>query len=259
MSIARKHKTYNFLFDGMDKYMFSQENMLQLKCEILANPRKEVQKLTPQKNLRKATKDNETLFFPRQDDMLFWCFYIIKHGFHEYEMCKLSSFKTEKEFKIGSVELLRNKKDKLKIAKLKLANIESELVNDKRITLSGLFALCIAHEVSVFFVSGSTYCDFDFDFAASNDSPNDAIVYDQQSKRVGVKNLHGVGGFKDTIKKTHFHITNPDKPINAISGYSLSDLQEICKKMSIPLLRSDGKRETKINLYQAILSKIDCK
>ena len=56
------------------------------------------------------------------------------------------------------------------------------------------------------------------------------------------------------IRDTHFHISNPCKPINAMSGYTLPQLHEICKKLSISILRSDGKKETKKSLYESIVN-----
>lgn len=253
-----KNKTYDILFGGMNEYMFYAEKVSKLKCYIES---KTIVPKLQDKNVYPMTKSIDTSFFPRQEDTLFWCFYIIKEGVHKYEMCKSSSFKTEKEFKIDSVELLRENKDKLKCAsvtgaKIKLANIESELVNDRKISFSSLLALSIIYEVSIFLISGFT-C-YDFNYAKTEGSPRGVIIYDKKTKKASVKNIDGVGEFINKIKKTHFNVSNPEKPINAMSSYSLTDLQEICRNISIPIMRINGKKETKKTLYELILLKIDC-
>ena len=83
-------------------------------------------------------------------------------------------------------------------------------------------------------------------------------MYDKKTKKACIKNIDGVGDFINKIKKTHFNVINPEKPINAMSSYSLAHLQEICRKISIPIMRINGKKETKKTLYEAILLKIDC-
>ena len=53
-------------------------------------------------------------FIPFQRDKLFWCFYIILHGYEEYEMNHSNSFSLEKQIKIETVEKLKSIKEKLK-------------------------------------------------------------------------------------------------------------------------------------------------
>ena len=50
--------------------------------------------------------------------------------------------------------------DQLKAFKLKRNAVENELVNEQRIGLDGLRALCIAYGVSIVYVVGRTYYDF---------------------------------------------------------------------------------------------------
>tara|TARA_B110000261_G_scaffold119309_1_gene133080 strand:- start:1321 stop:2004 length:684 start_codon:yes stop_codon:yes gene_type:complete len=214
-------------------------------------------------NEKPLSKQESTTYVPRQKDTLFWCFFIVMHGFDEYELCKCSSFKKEKDFKIASVELIRKNADKLKAMKLKISVIENELVNEQKITLVGLRALSLVYGVSIFYVSGNTYCDFDYVGLAAEGTSDDTscgiLVHDKATSKTSVKYKDSPASDSDYtngVMKTHFCIANPDKPMNAISGYTLSDLQEICKKLRIPTLRQDGKKETKKTLYEAILNAI---
>ena len=202
-------------------------------------------------------------FYPEDMRLRNWLFdnFItasLLHGFEEYELYKCSPFKKEKDFKIASVDLIRKNADKLKAMKLKITVIENELVNEPRITLVGLRALALVYGVSIFYVSGSSYCDFDY-LEGAEDSPRGILIHDKATSKTSVKYKDNTGSdtdYTNGVQKTHFCITNPDKPMNAMSGYTLSDLQEICKKLRIPTLRSDGKKETKKTLYEAILNAI---
>lgn len=257
MTVCMKQAKYDSLFDGMHQYMFSAENILRVGS---GNDSQQTAQQVRSKRLRtsasKTTTNSSRIasISPRQHDTLFWCFFIINRGTEEYELCKSTPFKTEKEFKIGSVELLRDNADRLKGMKLRAADIESELVNDTKITLSGLRALSMVHGTSVFYVSGLTY--YEFEYAEGGEAPRGVIVYDKTTKKASVRNGLDNESYMDEIKKSHFNITNPEKPMNAISGYTLPVLQKICVKLSIPTVRADGRKETKKTLYEAILYSI---
>ncbi len=257
-SMALKHNTYNSLFDGMHQYMFSAENIL--RNSSVGNDGNNATANTKTYSYEKKKEETEerATYLPRQHDTLFWCFFIVMHGFEEYELYKCSPFKKEKDFKIASVELIRKHAVKLKAMKLKLTVIENELVNEPRITLVGLRALALVYGVSIFYVSGCSYCDFDY-LEGGEDSPRGILVYDKATSKTSVKYKDNAGSdadYTNGVQKTHFCIANPEKPMNAISGYALSDLQEICKKLRIPTLRTDGKKETKKTLYESILNAI---
>lgn len=250
-----KHKFYDSLFDGMHQYMFSAENLLRLRGESLADQSAQAssKEMRKKKVNPSETKRKPNTFLPRQHDTLFWCFYIVKHGFDEYNLCKTTPFKTEKEFKIASVSLVRENAGKLKGMKLKLAQIENELANEAKITLAGLRALALIYGVSIFYVSGSTY--FEFECANEDDAPRGIIIHDKTNNKMSVR-YHGedTEDYKKKIRTSHFCITNPEKPMNAMSGYTLPALQDICKKLSVPTVRPDGKNETKKTLYESILN-----
>lgn len=258
MSVETKHKVYGSLFDGMHKYMFSAENLLRIGSVGRTNDL--VQSQTTQKSQASSKKrgltPESTTYLPRQNDTLFWSFFIVLYGFEQYELYKFTPFQKEKEFKIASVELIRKNADKLKALKLKLSTIENELVNESKITLVALRALSLVYGVSIFYVSDPTYCEFDY-VEGGEDSPRGVIVHDKATSKTSVKYKDSsTAEYANGIRATHLCVSNPEKPMNAIGGYSLSDLQEICKKLSIPTLRSDGKKETKKTLYEAIVKAI---
>ena len=91
-------------------------------------------------------------FTPFQKDKLFWCFFIILKGHEEYEMNHSNSFSLEKKIKIETVEKLKSIKEKLKELKLKRTELEDNLVNSNTISIKGLCALCLVHNISITYV-----------------------------------------------------------------------------------------------------------
>lgn len=233
---------FNNLFDGMHKYMFSAENILRYtKHKIVDSP------LIKTKSIVKKNKPSE-VFFPCEKDQLFWCFYIIINGQDKYDMIKNSVFKTEKEFKIESVEKLRFKKDILKINKLKKTEVENQLVNIQCIKLEALRALCILYEISIIYVSGRTYSLFNYGTDLS------AVIIKINNK-FGFR-LNNIPQYVEDIKSNYFNIEDRSKPIKGISSYTLKELQDIAIKLDISLIDTTGKKIAKKGLYEAILTKL---
>ena len=199
----------------------------------------------------------KTQFTPFQKDTLFWCFYIILHGFDEYELHNSDHFSTEKNFKIAAVEKFRTLKvtdvTKFKESKLKKNEIEDELVNQERITLKGLHALCLLYEVSITYIYDHKYCEFIY---APLDSNKSGVIV---KNKVHGKDVNSVKydthqEYMDTIHSTFWKVENIQKPLHTASYYTVKDLQDICKKLQIPLVSAEtGKNKLKTGLYEDIL------
>ena len=113
----------NNIIQECNKYMLTNENML-----------KTIKINTFKKNEDAVlSKKKVNVSAPHNVDTLFWCFYIILNGEHSYALD--NSFKKEKEFKIECIEKLRKIKSELKAFKLRLNEIENELLNEKKITI----------------------------------------------------------------------------------------------------------------------------
>ena len=242
-------KKYFKLFDEMHPYMFSAENILQLTevkvTNVICNERKK-------NNVLKTTTQNnrEEIFYPNQHDSLFWCFYIILYGMDNYELNKKKAFKTEKDFKISSIELIRKKADKIKSMKMKVSEIESGIVNDTKININILRTLSLIYEVSIFYVSEPLYYDFQ-----NSDKTKGVIVFDKLRKKVGVCKEYN-DDYINRIRNTCWYVANPNKPINAVSNYTLQELRNICEKIGNDIIDENGKQLTKKQLYESILKKL---
>ena len=248
------------IFNKLEEYMFTRGNMAKYNKVFSAMI---VEKIKEEKRNKQeyqpvVEKKKETHFIPFQKDKLFWCFYIILNGFEEYEKHNSDHFITEKNFKIATVEKIRNMKDELKDAKLKKNEIEDELVNHSTISLKGLQALCLVHEVSITYIYGRMYCEFLYSKESSSTSTSSST-----SQKTGVivktdKNENSIRydateEFMTNIRNTLWKIENVQKPLSTASSYSVKDLQDICKKLEISTTLDTGKNKTKQVLYEDIL------
>ena len=222
-----------------------------------------------------ANQNNTKPFVPFQKDKLFWCFYIILHGYEEYEMIRSNAFSVEKQIKIKTVEKLKSIKDQLKELKLKRTELEDELVNKQMISLKGLCALCLVHNVSITYIFGRKYCEIIPKAVEQADAVEQAkaveqanalkqgIIVQNEKKEDSLKwtsnELHKNEDFLTQIRADYWLIENIQKPLNAPSAYTLPELQEIANKLQIAThiqVNEKSKTKTKTALYEEILQTI---
>ena len=220
-------------------------------------------------------------FTPFQKDKLFWCFFIILKGYEEYEMNRSNAFSVEKQLKIETVEKLKGIKEKLKELKLKRTELEDELVNKQTITLKGLCALCLVHNVSITYVFGRKYCEINTSGAGTSEAGTSeagtsaaerkGIIVQNAKKEDSLKSTNGVGtngvgtngvgtngdeAYLTQVRAEYWLIENIQKPLKASSAYTLVELQDICQKLQLEThtqVNEKPKAKPKTKLYEEIL------
>ena len=194
-------------------------------------------------------------FTPFQKDKLFWCFFILLKGYDEYEMNRSNSFSLEKKIKIETVEKLKSIKEKLKELKLKRTELEDNLVNQPTISIKGLYALCLVHNVSITYVFGRKFCEISGQADAKkgiiiqNDKKEDSLKWTSNE-------LNNNNEFITKLHEEYWLIENIQKPLKAPSAYTLTDLQVIAEKLLIEThvqVNEKSKPKVKTALYQEIL------
>jgi len=237
----------NALYD----FMLTEKKMMEsIICE---RPRAlERKKPVPLSKAEPKTEPEKTKFiYPTQKDTLFWCFYIMKHGYESYEMLGNINLIIEKKIKIDYVELLRKNKHMIKTAKIApLVHIENYLVNEPKIDIKTFLALCIIEKQELLYLQKNTY------FLLSEkdtDDLGDLHIIRQTGTTFGVILNEKEAKIKHYID-AFFRIENMAKPIKAPSAYKVGDLLDIAKKIGIEVINSEtNKQQTKNELYEQIV------
>lgn len=207
-------------------------------------------------------KSSVGLITPHNKDKLFWCFFIILKGYEEYQMCGTNSFSVQNSIKIEVVEKLKTIKDKLKELKLKRTELEDELVNKAFITVKGLTALCLIHNISITYIFGRKFCEIN----PQPDITKKHIIIQNHKKEDSLRLSDDDAEESAFLKQIHdeyWFIENIQKPLNAPSAYSVKELQEICERLQIDTFTTANesqtqkqKPKTKKQLYEEILEQI---
>ena len=231
------------IINDCEKYMLSTENMR--KIPTLNKYLSKIESKSQYKNIDNRKKnDKPKNILSQQTDKLFWCFFIILNGEHDFEIDH--SFKREKDIKIQTIEQLRPIKSELKAFKLRLNEIEDELLNCKKITIKSLIAFTLLHKINIIYVWNRKYFEIINDSEKKinviiNDGVNDSIFSDVTDEKINY------------YRNNYWLIENVDKPIKAMTGYSKEELFTIINKLEI---KDITMKMTKKVMYEKILEKI---
>jgi hypothetical protein len=246
---------YNDVLNDLQDYILD-ENTIQrtLHNKIVSNKNGNMN--TKTMNTKNSNEKNP-LFIPKEKDTLFWCFYIMKNSDNNnYETLYSKNDLVASQVKIGYVDKIRKEKQIVKTYKFDtLTNIESNLANDKTLSVKSFLTLCAIENINVIVITNKTYYEL-----LMNDTNDIYIVRCLENKNKG--QYEKKYGFElvtkdyanENVKQQLYRVDNIDKPIKAISAYKSEDLVEICNKLGIDTIDNDkGKTKLKKDLYEAII------
>jgi hypothetical protein len=183
------------------------------------------------------------IFFPKQTDKFFWCFYVILYNQSEYDMVS-NYFTKETEIKYKWIEEFRNNKTLFKPIKVSKNVVETELAHNKMITMNSIKALCYLKNVNIFYIDNQKY----YEIIVNETSP--IYLIEKIEKNIGLK--QNVTSEQIEYYRSHFwKLENLDKPLKAVSSYKVDELRDICKRLNI-----EADKSTKPQLYEKILNKL---
>ena len=198
-------------------------------------------------------KPINSLFFPKEKDSLFWCFYIMKNGDSNYEMIEFKNLIVEKKLKIEYVEKLRKEKQLIKTYKFAtLTHIENQLANEIRIDINTFLTLCVLENLNVFYVNKNTY------FELQMNDTNIIHLIKKSTNKYGFtfgyvidnKESETITNYRNEL----FKIDNINKPIKSISMYKVQELIDFCQTLSIETINSETKKnKNKNDLYETLI------
>jgi hypothetical protein len=240
-----KNKTpkYNHVLLSLQDYMLT-EKIIQHFLQPITEINKSLFQSTP---VVKNAK--ELIFFPKEKDSLFWCFYIMKFGDIKYEMLENKSLVVEKKFKIEYVEKIRKEKQLIKTHKFAtLTHIENQLVNENKIDLPTFLTLCVIENLNIFYTHKKTY----FELKMNDTEENHIVCRSDNPIKYGYE---GINNKKiETYKTALFKVDNIEKPVKSISSYKVQELIEFCNKLGIGIVNKEtNKNKSKNHLYESLI------
>lgn len=260
------------LYESLQKFVISSDNFKTLKSRVEPVESKALvkrkvgeavaalTKTEEEPQNKKEKRDNDRIAIekpkakvvheyhvPPDNDTLFWCFHYMSRK-EDADYFEHHNIVQEKQLKIHWVEEVRKNKATLKnnYKFASLVHIENQLANEARIDLPTFLSLCAIQQIDVCILRKKTH----FPLICS-DLGSLFIVKEVQRNRFGFKvDTLGIQYYADNF----FEIEKIDKPVKAISGYTVEELQQFCAKLDIPVIKEETKKKkTKAELYEAIV------
>jgi len=262
------------IFDQTQDYMFTSKNLIRYTKHMIqptdkanrfvkngdiihsnSTPCKQNTNKPINTDINKCIKDRSfDLYKPKQQDSLFWCFYILKHGYFNYEMeINNKYFVVEKAEKIKYVCEIRNNKDILKIHKIKpFTEIEDDLANKDKISIKTFFALCVLENINVLLIDKRKIYEL---LCVDIDTAHPVHIVHRNSQ-TGEHHIE-VNATSEVIQKyrdNYYKMSSFDASLKSIGSYKLEELVELCKKLDINISNNPNKKkQTKKNIYELLV------
>ena len=131
--------------------------------------------------------------------------------------------------------------------------METELVMQEQIGITGLQALCLLHNTALTVVFGRKYIDIQ----PLHADKKGIIVVNQDGEYTLRYDFDG--SFLQDVYANYWHMdgVGSKNGLKSVTAYTLLQLQDISRRLLLPLQDPEGKFKTKPILYQTILSKIE--
>ena len=212
---------------------------------------KKMDKNMEEKKIEKKEKVKETRYRPKQKDSLFWCFYILKNGFSNFEMeINNQHFVIEKNEKFKYIEILRKSKDILKIHKIKpLTQLEDDLANKTNISIKTFFALCILENINVLLVDKRKVYEL---LCINVDAAHPVNVIHKYYNDYSIE-LDTTNEMIQNYKETYYKMGNFDTGLKGIGSYKTDELIDLCTKLNINVFKEGKKKLTKKDIYELLV------
>jgi hypothetical protein len=199
-----------------------------------------LQKKIYKKISKKENKENKIYHEEIIGNIFLKYFLILKYSLERYEWEKMNSFSREEEEKMKIVEDIRKNKNKLKLLKITLKSIESNILEPK-MSLEVFINLCRFYDISVIITNKkiSMYINPLEEklpyYMNINENKNYIIklLDEEQSKKYEL----------NKILNNNLMVENIVKPFKSLSSYKLNELKEMNEKLSLGIDNKDKKQD----------------
>jgi hypothetical protein len=227
------------------------------EAETVNKPiKKDSKNLKDSKNSTNST--NSDIFYPQNNNSLFWCAFIASYGFIEYEIIGKKYANREIEEKQKIIDFIKKTPQKLKLSNHKITNIMiqeilSDLMVNLKSSLLAFIGLTHYYNKHFYIVRGHTYLYFSSNVNETfEESPSSFfIIHYKNEKEYGI-DMDTTLEKINNIQNNYVYIESIDKPLKGISAYKVNDLDDMCKKLLVDSNDNKWSYMKKPDLYKYI-------
>jgi hypothetical protein len=235
----------------------------------LANTKKDVELVTnndAEKDVIIETrKQKDEYIEPRQHDTLFWCLYIIHHGYNDYMQIDRNYGVKELEEKQKIFNFIKANPSKMKNTNYKMTNvalqeIQSEMMTvQKQTSMTSMIAMLVYYNINLLIIDASEKTMLEF-WVNKEDIPSMNTKTTSDSAATYVLHKSKMGKYKLQMENIATHkiyemkekyvvLDSYLKPLKSMTNYKVEELEEIAKKLGV---YNENKKYKKAELYQLV-------
>jgi len=277
--------------DSLQKYMFTKERKQMLEsiediipcekpkpyekpCEEETSYEKPCEKpceeeTSCEKPCEKPCEEENEFIKPKHPDTLFWCLYILEHGYNDYVQIGRNYGIRELEekkhlFEFVKANIPRMKNTNYKITNVAIQEILSELITvQKEMSMLCFISMIVKYNVNILIVNAEKTCMVEFwankdripsinSVTEEGDAKTYVLYKDERGKyRLQIENISTYKIIE--MQESMIVLDSYNRTLKAISNYKVNDLELMAKKLGI---YNENKKYKKAELYDAIIEKI---
>jgi hypothetical protein len=205
---------------------------------------------TPITNATKS--ETSSLCYPQKENSLFWCMFISKHGYDEFQMIGNKWMNRELEEKQKIIEFIKKHPQQMKECNHKITNvmlqeIASDLMTNNKPSLLSLLAMVMYYDKNLYLYREHMYHHFCANETHSIE--NTILIHYDHNGQYGIDN-HPTQEKIEEICSQRIKLESIHKPLRGVSAYKVGDLLSMAEILKIPQYCDYKKPE----LYEKILS-----
>lgn len=175
---------------------------------------------------------------PNHQDSLFWCIYIIAHGYSDYIQISRNYGVKKLEVNKTIMNYMQNNMNKFHETNIKMTKIAakvtlSELLSLQKTTnINCMLAMCIFHKMNVYLIDPIKKAMLKYISAKDVDNPT-YLIYkgDNGIFSVDIEEANSVR--LNEIETEMICLDSSSRPLKAISHYKTDELAEIAQRLNI--------------------------
>jgi hypothetical protein len=193
---------------------------------------------------------------PKQHDSLFWCLYIIAHGYNDYMQIGHNYGVKELEEKQKVFQYVKTNTSAIKNTNYKITNVAiQEMLSEfmtvqKRTSYLCLIAMVVYYNINIFIVDESKKTLLEF--LATKDTTNclTYVLYITPHGKYKLQSENICTSKMMELRDTNIVVDSYLKPLKAISNYKVDDIEAMLKKIG---KYEENKKYKKQDLYDKLL------
>lgn len=247
----------NCSIENLEKHMLTKKFKIENECKFIVYTEEITNKIIGERKAEvlPMKEDYEEFIEPKQHDSLFWCCYIIAHGYGEYKQIGHNYGVKELEEKQKMIAYLKENKVAVKSTNYKVTNVAiQEMLSEfmtvqKRTSYLCLIAMISYYNINIFIIDDEKHTLLEF--LANKDATltNSYVLYTTKfgKYKFGIENVSTSKIME--LREKYIILDSYLKPLKGISNYKVDELEVLLKKLG---KYDENKKYKKQELYDRL-------